>query len=124
MATPDTTIGPHGMAMQLRAGKDNGTMEEFSAAYQAGFEAGFAMGRETGLKEAREAGAAQPPAAEKTKTHSRPSRRRKAARLTLVSAFAQHRATSAHFLLGLPCRACGAYYGSDEERCPVCKAAK
>ena len=124
MATTDTTIGPHGIAMQLRAGKDSGTIEEFSAAYQAGFEAGFATGRETGLKEARETGVAQPSAAEKTKTPSRPRRRRKSARLMLVSAFAQHRATSDHFLLGLPCRACGAYYGSDEERCPVCKAQK
>jgi hypothetical protein len=31
---------------------------------------------------------------------------------------------SDHFLLGLPCLACGAYYASNQECCPVCKVTR
>ena len=72
--------------------------------YHAGFEAGFTMGRQAALKEAEERPGAQLRGVNK--------RRRVSVR---------RGAESRHFLLGLPCRTCGAYYSSDEKRCPVCK---
>ncbi len=104
MATKDITIGSHRIPLRLHAGDDTKPSKEFRTAYQAGFEAGFAMGREAGLKEAAEPAAAQVAAAKKN-----------------VRVSVRRRVASEHFLLGLPCCTCGAYYGSDEKRCPLCK---
>ena len=105
MATKHTTIGSGIIPMPLRAEDDPEATKEFSAAYQAGFKAGFAMGRQASLNQAGEPAGAQSPAVNKSTRV--PVRRRVASR---------------RFLLGLPCRTCGAYYGSDEKRCPVCKS--
>jgi len=103
----DSTQEPSGCAIRLQetgASKHTEATKEFTAIYQAGFEAGFTMGREAGLKGAGQAAVGRVTA---PKTKVRISTRRRVA--------------SEHFLLGLPCRACGAYYGSDEKRCPLCK---
>ena len=108
MATNDITIGSHDIAPHLCTGDDLASVPKArnDLGYQAGFETGFAMGREAGLKEASTAAVAQ----------------LCAARNNGVSDAAQRRTASDHFLLGLPCRACGAYYGSDREICPACGA--
>jgi hypothetical protein len=104
MATSDTTIRSHAIPLHQRAGDDTEATKEFTAIYQAGFEAGFTMGREAGLKEAGQAAVGQVTAAKKK-----------------VRISTRRRVASEHFLLGLPCRTCGAYHGSDEKRCPLCK---
>ena len=104
MATKHTTIEPGTLPLHLRAEQDAEATKELSTVYQAGFEAGFKMGRQTGLKDAEEPAGAQSPGVNKR---------------TRVSV--RRRAASQRFLLGLPCRTCGAYYGSDEKRCPICK---
>ena len=104
MTTKHTTIGSGISPLHLRAEDDTEATKEFSTVYQAAFEAGFTMGRQAGLNEAGELAGAQSPAVNKSTRV--PVRRRVASR---------------RFLLGLPCRTCGAYYGSDEKRCPVCK---
>jgi hypothetical protein len=98
VATKHTTIGSGISALHLRAEDDTESTKEFSTGYHAGFEAGLTMGRQAGLNEAGEPGGAQSPAVNNKSTVASP-----------------------RFLLGLPCRNCGAYYGSDEKRCPVCK---
>lgn len=98
MATKHTTIGSGISALHLRAEDNTESTKEFSTVYEAGFEAGFTMSRQAGLKKAGEPAGAQSPAVNKESTVASP-----------------------RFLLGLPCRNCGAYYGSDEKRCPVCK---
>jgi len=104
MATKHTTIGSGISPLQLRALDDTEATKEFSTAYQASYEAGFTIGRQAGLNEAGEPAGAQSPAVnESTRWPVR------------------CRVASPRFLLGLPCRTCGAYYGSDEKRCPVCK---
>jgi hypothetical protein len=104
VATNDITIGSHAIPLHLRAGDDTDPTMELSTVFQAGFEAGFRMGREAGLKEAGEAAVAQVAAAKKS-----------------VRVSVRPRVASERFLLGLPCSTRGAYYGSDEKRCPVCK---
>ena len=108
MSTYDTTIGSHHFTLHPRARRKNGSTKP-NTEYQAGFEAGFIVGREAGLKEA-EAGKA--PLARFTAAKNK------------VPVLLRPSAASDHFLLGLPCRTCGAYYASDQERCPVCKASR
>ena len=103
MATKHTTIGSGIIPLHLRPEDDTEATKEFSTIYQAGFEAGLTMSHQAGLNEAgRPAGAQSRVVNKSTRV---PVRRRVASR---------------RFLLGLPCRTCGAYYGSDEKRCPVC----
>jgi len=108
MSTYDTTIGSRHFTLHPRAHRKNGSTKP-STEYQAGFEAGFIVGREAGLKEA-EAGKA--PVAQLTAAKNN------------VTVLLRPSVASDHFLLGLPCRNCGAYYASDQERCPVCNASK
>ncbi|HEX9121605.1 MAG TPA: hypothetical protein VF840_13800 [Terriglobales bacterium] len=104
MATKHTTIGSGIIPLHLRAEDDNEATKEFSTIYQAGFDAGFTMGLQAGLNEAgRPAGGQSPVVNNSTRVPVRRS------------------VESRRFLLGLPCRTCGAYYGSNEKRCPVCK---
>jgi hypothetical protein len=103
MAAKQTMIGS-GIPLHLRAEDDTEAIKEFSTIYQAGFDAGFTMGRQAGLNEAGGPAGAQSPVVNKSTRV--PVRRRVASR---------------RFLLGLPCRTCGVYYGSDQKRCPVCK---
>lgn len=103
MAANDITIGACDIAPHLCAGDDLASVPgaRNDLGYQAGFETGFAMG----LREARAAAIARLCAARNE-----------------ASASAQPRVASDHFLLGLPCRSCGAYYGSDQQSCPACQA--
>ena len=104
MATKHTTIGSGISPLHLRAEDDTEATKEFSTVHPAGFVAGFTMGRQAGLNEAEEPAGAQSPAVnESTRVRVRCC------------------VASPRFLLGLPCRTCGAYYGSDEQRCPVCR---
>jgi hypothetical protein len=98
MATKHTTIGSGISPLQLRDVDDTEATKEFSTVYQAGFEAGFTMG------EAGEPARAQSPAVNESTREP-----------------VRCRVASPRFLLGLPCRTCGAYYGSEEKRCPVCR---
>ncbi len=107
MWTDDNTIGSRHFMLHPRAHRKSGRTKEPSTEYQAGFEAGFIVGREAGLKEA-EAGKA--PVAQLTAAKSN------------VTVLLRPSAASHRILLGFPCRSCGAYYGSDEEFCPVCKS--
>jgi rubrerythrin len=102
VATKQTMIGPGIIPLPLRAEGDAEATREFSAAYEAGFKTGFTMGRQAGLK-AGEPGSPLPAVKKNTRV------------------LARRRAASRRYLLGLPCRSCGAYYGSDEKRCPICK---
>lgn len=97
-------IGSGMIPLHLQAENDTEATEELTMVYHAGFEAGFTMGRQAALKVAEEPHGAQLRGVNKR---------------TRVSVL--RRAESRRFLLGLPCRTCGAYYGSDEKRCPVCK---
>jgi hypothetical protein len=109
MATKHTTIGSGINPLHRHAENDTEAAKELSAAYQAGFDAGFIMGRQASLKEPEDpAGAPQLARVNKRTRVPGPARVRR-------------RVASQRFLLGLPCRSCGAYYGSDEKRCPVCK---
>jgi hypothetical protein len=108
MLAYDTTIGSRHFALRHCVLRKNGSSKP-SSEYQAGFEAGFIVGREAGLKEA-EAGKA--PVAQLTAAKNN------------VTVSLRPGVASDHFLLGLPCRTCGAYYASDQEICPACKASK
>ena len=109
MWTDDNTIGSRHFTLHTRAHRKNGRTKEPSREYQAGFEAGFIVGREAGLKEV-EAGKA--PLAQSTPAKNN------------VTVLLRPSVASDRILLGLPCRSCGAYYGSDEECCPLCKSPK
>lgn len=100
----DRLSPPH---LHPRAHRKSGRTKEPSTEYQAGFEAGFIVGREAGLKEA-EAGKA--PVAQLTAAKNN------------VTVLRRPSVASNRSLLGLPCRSCGAYYGSDDECCPFCKS--
>ena len=100
----DRLSPPH---LHPRAHRKSGRTKEPSTEYQAGFEAGFIVGRKAGLKEAR---AGKAPVAQL------------AAGKKNVTVLRRPRAGFHRILLGLPCRSCGAYYGSDEECCPLCKS--
>ena len=103
MATKHTTIGSGIIPLHLRAEDDTEAPKEFSAIYQAGFDAGFTMGRQA-LNEAGGPAGAQSPVVNNS------------TRVPVQRCVASRRS-----LLGLPCRTCGAYYGSNEKRCPICK---
>ena len=103
-----TTIDSRKITAPLRTG-DNlaivpGAKTDIGTVYQAGFEAGYVIGHEAGMKEARAAAAAVMCAVQKN-----------------AAASAQPRVDPDRFLLGLPCRSCGAYFGSDQVNCPACK---
>jgi hypothetical protein len=107
MTANNISIGSQPVAQLCGDGLDGnaGRTAELSTVYQAGFEAGFAKGKEAGLKETRDAAATQVCAARHNST----------------SLSVQLPAETHRFLIGLPCRNCGAYYASDQECCPVCK---
>ena len=107
MWTDDNTIGSRHFTLHPRVHRKSGRTKEPSTEYQAGFEAGFIVGREAGLKGA-EAGKA--PVTQLTAAKNN------------VTVLLRPGVASDHFLLGLPCRICGAYYASDEECCPLCKS--
>lgn len=100
----DRLSPPH---LHPRAHRKSKRTKEPSTEYQAGFEAGFIVGREAGLKEAL---AGKAPVAQLTAAKNN------------VTVLRLPRVPSHRILLGLPCRSCGAYYGSDEKCCPFCKS--